>query len=1362
MKVVYIPSVLPKEDIIALREKTVESFLKGGWVLLFVVLSCAYRKITYKNKVFLAAIIIASVLTSIPSSYAVLADNSQEKKASVDDQAIDLSDQPMFSSNELLIRLKSSSKDFIKKSPKSDNTGITSLNALNKKYRVSKFEQVAKKGAKSNKESQLFNWYRIAFEVPKKTISKKSAEFGRFKEIMESYKSDPSIDIVEPNYIVTIFLTPDDPYYSSTGSWGQSYSDLWGIRKINPEPAWNQATGSSAPIVAGIDTGVDRNHEDLKDNMWVNTAEISNNGIDDDSNGYVDDYYGWDWANNDNDPMDDHGHGTHTAGTIAAVGNNSIGVVGVNWKSRIMALKFLNSGGSGFLDNGIKALQYAADMGARVSSNSWGCTCNSQAMDDAVQYEHDRGMVMVAAAGNSNADALDFSPASADGAITVAASDYNDAKASFSNWGQKIDVIAPGVDILSTRATVNPMCTASRTVGTNYCRVSGTSMATPHAAGLAALILSKNPNLTNEEVRQIIRTGAVDLGVPGKDSSFGYGRINANNSISISTNTPLSPIITNPKSRTVVYGTVQIKGSISGPNFSSYKIEAGAGREPSAWMTLVTSTTQVINATLGTANTTQLNDGLYIFRVTATDKNGKTYQFQVHDIEVDNFDMAITSPVVLVSQGIINVSGTANTKNGLPFANYKLEWGIGSAPALWLTQGINLVNNGIQPVNNSKLATWDMSNLTHGQVYMLRLTITASTGTTSQYSITVTADKDVVKGWPKRFEIGTDCFYCEATPTIADIDNDGSKEVIIAAPTNKLYIFRKDGTDFPGFPLSIASGEFFYRPPNVADLDGDGKKEIVVASIGSTQRSKVYIIRSDGTFYPGWPNPAHLFTKESGDGTPTIADLDDDGKKELIIIDPYYKVMHAYHLDGTELTSFPKTLSINDSNDYPGAPLISDLDKDGKPEIAYGYGNKFYLFDNKGNLLPGWPFAAPPYNNMTVDFRSTAASGDIDGDGNLEVLAIGQLSSVGYTTVPLYAWKINGSLLPNWPMPAGQIHYGATSLNTPSVADVDNDDRDEVVVGLSSLSIFDLEGAKPMALSMWSNVQPAVSDIDGDGNLEFAGLWSNRIEIGNYSGSIYWKRAFLSDISFSTPAVFADLDNNGKMEFGAISGAVAYLWELPNAGANPAKYDWPMFSHDPARTGRLVISATDAIPPTTTIVSPTSGSTVSGIINVTDSASDNVGVSKVELYRDGILVDAKTSSPFTFAWDTTKVTNGDHTLQSKAYDAANNAGASAVVTVTVSNANSDNTAPTVSITSPLNGVNVPRRSTVTITASASDNVGVTKVEFYVNGALQCSGTGKTCNWNVPGKPDATYSLQAKAYDAAGNVGYSAIVRVISK
>lgn len=442
---------------------------------------------------------------------------------------------------------------------------------------------------------------------------------------------------------------PNDPYYYSHTFLPSYYDDLWGIKRINSEAAWTKTTGSASIIVANIDTGVDRNHEDLKSNMWVNTAEIPNNAIDDDKNGYIDDYYGWDWHNNDNDPMDDAGHGTHTAGTIAAVGNNAKGVVGVNWKSRIMALKFMGANG-GTTSNAIKALQYAADKGARVSSNSWGggrwaidIFGEYQPLNDALDYVHGKGMVIVAAAGNDNKNALGYMPASSEKVITVAASDYGDAKSSFSNWG-KIDVAAPGELILSTLPN------------NSYNLMSGTSMATPHVAGLAALILAKNPALTNEEVRQIIYKGADDLGIAGKDDYFGYGRINAGRSVSMASARPLSPIITNPKNTSIFRNAIlYIKGSVPGPNFASYKVEYKKDGG-SVWTLLKSSTTQVINGTLATMDTSKIADGLYTVRLTAKNTTGKSYEFETFIIK------DTTPPIVTIVDPTNGSSVPSNTQ----------------------------------------------------------------------------------------------------------------------------------------------------------------------------------------------------------------------------------------------------------------------------------------------------------------------------------------------------------------------------------------------------------------------------------------------------------------------------------------------------------------------------------------------------------------------------------------------------------------------------------------------------------------------------------------------------------------------------
>jgi subtilisin family serine protease len=278
---------------------------------------------------------------------------------------------------------------------------------------------------------------------------------------------------------------PDDP----------RYGDLWGMAKIRAPQAWDLSTGDPDLVVAIIDTGIDYTHPDLAANIWTNPGEIPANSIDDDGNGYVDDVHGYDFYNNDGDPMDDHFHGTHVAGTTGAVGNNGVGVAGVNWHVRLMALKFLASSGSGPVSGAIGALEYAARMGARISNNSWGSGAYSQALYDAIKNAQVADHLFVAAAGNSyaNADTQPTYPAAydLDNIISVAAMDKSDGLAAFSNWGVRtVDLGAPGVSILSS------------VLGGGYASYSGTSMATPHVAGAAALLYALHPDWGYAQARE--------------------------------------------------------------------------------------------------------------------------------------------------------------------------------------------------------------------------------------------------------------------------------------------------------------------------------------------------------------------------------------------------------------------------------------------------------------------------------------------------------------------------------------------------------------------------------------------------------------------------------------------------------------------------------------------------------------------------------------------------------------------------------------------------------------------------------------------------------------------------------------------
>ncbi|MGG7564541.1 S8 family serine peptidase [Rhodovulum sp. DZ06] len=306
------------------------------------------------------------------------------------------------------------------------------------------------------------------------------------------------------------------------------FDELWGLDNtgqtggtadadIDAPEAWDSRTGAGV-LVAVIDTGVDYTHSDLDGNMWVNTGEIAGNGRDDDGNGFVDDVYGYDFAYDDGDPMDVQSHGTHVAGTIAAEADGS-GVVGVAYNARIMALKFLNDSGSGSTSDAIRAVEYAALMGAQVANNSWGGGGYDQSLADAIELAGQSGLVFVAAAGNdgTNNDSSPHYPSNytASNVISVASTDHDDQRSSFSNYGATtVDVAAPGSDILSS------------VPGGGYSSFSGTSMATPHVSGIVALMLEEDPTLTPAQIRErLIATSDPVAALAGV--SVSGGRVNA-------------------------------------------------------------------------------------------------------------------------------------------------------------------------------------------------------------------------------------------------------------------------------------------------------------------------------------------------------------------------------------------------------------------------------------------------------------------------------------------------------------------------------------------------------------------------------------------------------------------------------------------------------------------------------------------------------------------------------------------------------------------------------------------------------------------------------------------------------------------
>jgi subtilisin family serine protease len=330
-------------------------------------------------------------------------------------------------------------------------------------------------------------------------------------------KEDPRIERVEPNWIVTMTQAPNDPYYIANSQWA--------INKIQAPGAWDFSVGSASVTVAVIDTGLNYTHPDISANVWSNPGDVCGDSLDNDGNGYVDDCRGWNFVGDNNNPADGNGHGTHVAGIIGAVGNNGIGVTGVAWNVKIMPLQMLDAWGSGSVWDAIQAINYARVKGARVINASWTSAGFSQSLQDAIQAFTAGGGIFVAAAGNSegtdpgtNNDTSPLYPASflVSGLITVAASDAGDNLTSYSDYGKNtVHVAAPGQGIVSTYLP-----------GSTYATASGTSMATAHVSGLAALIFAVNPLLTGTQVKQVIMQNVDPVTVLADKVASG-GRINA-------------------------------------------------------------------------------------------------------------------------------------------------------------------------------------------------------------------------------------------------------------------------------------------------------------------------------------------------------------------------------------------------------------------------------------------------------------------------------------------------------------------------------------------------------------------------------------------------------------------------------------------------------------------------------------------------------------------------------------------------------------------------------------------------------------------------------------------------------------------
>ncbi|MBM4109555.1 MAG: subtilase [Phycisphaerae bacterium] len=391
----------------------------------------------------------------------------------------------------------------------------------------------AREGALARMGGRTIRTWSLVPGLHHVAVSRPVGESLRALQLAALVDQSPVI-YAEPDSLARLGATPNDTYYSllwGLNNTGQTVNRDRGTANadIDADLAWDVITGGNV-AVGMADSGIRASHEDLAANRWTNPGEIAGNGLDDDGNGYVDDTWGWDFWNNDNNPSDDNGHGSHTAGTVGAAGNNGKGVVGVCWSVRLAGLKIGSASGSVSISAAIGSLDYCVGKGIRLSNHSWGGGSFSAALNSAISAAQAAGHLLVCAAGNGGADgrgdnndALPHYPSSyaQDNIISVAAIDNDNKLAKFSNYGAtSVDVGAPGVTIAS--------CYNSSDAA--YVYMNGTSMATPHVTGVAALVWAQNPGWTYSQVRSKILSSVKPVAALAGKSATG-GCVNANNAV---------------------------------------------------------------------------------------------------------------------------------------------------------------------------------------------------------------------------------------------------------------------------------------------------------------------------------------------------------------------------------------------------------------------------------------------------------------------------------------------------------------------------------------------------------------------------------------------------------------------------------------------------------------------------------------------------------------------------------------------------------------------------------------------------------------------------------------------------------------
>jgi hypothetical protein len=1045
------------------------------------------------------------------------------------------------------------------------------------------------------------------------TVENASAEDA----LLQKLRSAPDVEYAEPDYPIDLFEYPNDVHFSK--QWGlrnvgQSYL---GVERVDGEnndvltsksgksgadihvsSSWQSVSTRVRPLVVIIDTGLDTGHVDIHSNLWMNPGEVTDNAVDDDHNGFLDDSRGWDFSGDgsligrvivgDNDVSDYMGHGTHCAGIIGAVANNGIGIAGVCDSVRIASLKIFPNA---LMSVASQAIVYAADIGADVISMSWGSPYRSSLLLEALRYARSRGVFLVAASGNFASDLLLY-PASFSEVMTVGASNSDDEVTYFSSFGDWIDVIAPGLDILSLRAEGTDLYAQNgepdvRIIDNVYYLADGTSMAAPHAAGVAAMVLSYSPGLQPDSLQRIITGSADDIVRPygdagevmvGWDRYSGHGRVNVQAAVSMLKGDLAK--FTTPYSGQVVKSDIDITGFAYSEGEPSYSLDIAHAPDTSEWVNINSGAATVRGGFIGRLLISG-RVGDYTLRLTLG--GSVTVYRQITIVSSRKFE--VTSP----QQGdsVLLYTTVRGSAADPKFESYEVFLRTAIEGSVWDT-----LFASTRMVVDSVLCDLHLGRYRSG-AYVLRVKLNTSDEQLIR-DINFSMNDMLRSGFPQPGALASNMHF---SANVSDLNRDGLKEVVVTT-YDGVSVLSQDGTPFsPGWPREL--GIDCYSAPAVWDVDGDGLQEIAVCSELGLHLYDCYGAAVDS--FPKFRPTGWMYTCYP---TPLITDLDEDGASEILWTGSDGCV-YAYRSNGRSYFASLDGYFSTTGAGYAFADIVPflfcvDLEGDGEKEVIGSFASSRH-----GGAVYVWQAK----NGQPRSGRSSALIGqfgklrggciaDFNLDGEYDIGVVGRTN---YDTVFAAIMDGYGNFLPGWPKKfKDRINY---LVNYPAAGDIDGDGYPDLVFTISSMTdgeiyVFRYDGTpyRPNLSedgSFFAGASGAfgcavLGDVDGNGITDIV------VRAGSFFPSVEYERIFAFDrdaqvlhgwpvYTLASPGqvsstihtpLLTDIDSDGLLDMVVTSDdRQVYVWRI-GTPYDSNRIPWGKFLHDSRNSGVLPIPTT--------------------------------------------------------------------------------------------------------------------------------------------------------------------------------------------